>query len=256
MLVDALMQQEEVGQVNRMVEKVRCLQIKQEVVEAAKEVAEVAKEVVEVAKGVAEVAKEVVEMAKIVIRVVKEVVEVTKRMEVVVESMTSLLSSLSIAKPPTHYFSTSNVRTVNMNNGRGGCSYKEFIACNPKDYDGKGDAIVCTRWIKKMESVQDMSGCGENQKVKFTSGSFICKALTWWNYQVQTRGREAAVGMAWEDFKVLLMEEFCPNNEMQKLETEFWCHAMVEASHVAYTDRFHELARLGPHLVTLGNKRF
>ncbi|GJX20661.1 hypothetical protein Tco_0223338 [Tanacetum coccineum] len=186
MLVDALMQHEGVGQVNRMVEKVRCLQIKQEVVETAKEVAEVGKEVVEVAK----VSKEVVEMAKIVIRVFKEVVKVTKRMEVVMESLTLLLSSLSIAKPPTYYFSTSNVRTVNMNNGRGGCSYKEFIACNPKDYDGKGDAIV------------------------------------------QTRGREAAVGMAWEDLKVLLMEEFCPNNEIQKLETE-----------------------LVPHLVTLGNKR-
>ncbi|GKA47915.1 putative ribonuclease H-like domain-containing protein [Tanacetum coccineum] len=53
-----------------------------------------------------------------------------------------------------------NVMT--MNNGRGGCSYKEFMACNLKDYDGKGGAIVYTRWIKKMESVQDMSGCGEN----------------------------------------------------------------------------------------------
>ncbi|GJY74841.1 hypothetical protein Tco_0479272 [Tanacetum coccineum] len=51
-----------------------------------------------------------------------------------------------------------NVRT--MNNGRGGCSYKEFMAYNPKDYDGKGGAIVYTRWIEKMESVQDMSGCG------------------------------------------------------------------------------------------------
>ncbi|GJS47008.1 putative reverse transcriptase domain-containing protein [Tanacetum coccineum] len=50
--------------------------------------------------------------------------------------------------------------------------------------------------------------------------------------------------MAWEDFKVLLMEEFCPNNEMQKLEIEFWCHAIVGAGHTAYTDRFHELARL------------
>ncbi|GJT64694.1 hypothetical protein Tco_1016174 [Tanacetum coccineum] len=30
------------------------------------------------------------------------------------------------------------VRNVSMNNGRGGCSYKEFLACNPKDYDGKG----------------------------------------------------------------------------------------------------------------------
>ncbi|GJZ21803.1 hypothetical protein Tco_0558842 [Tanacetum coccineum] len=50
-----------------------------------------------------------------------------------------------------------NVRIVNMNNGRGICSYKEFLACHPKDYDGKGGAIVYTRWIEKMESVQDMS---------------------------------------------------------------------------------------------------
>ncbi|GKE39655.1 reverse transcriptase domain-containing protein [Tanacetum coccineum] len=81
------------------------------------------------------------------------------------------------------------------------------------------------------------------------------KALTWWNTQVQTRGREAAIGMTWEDFKALMREELCPNNEMQKLETEFWCHAMVGAGHAAYTDRFHELARLVPHLVTPENKR-
>ncbi|GKG47566.1 hypothetical protein Tco_0507051, partial [Tanacetum coccineum] len=29
-----------------------------------------------------------------------------------------------------------------------------------------------------------------------------------------------------------------------------WNHAMVGAGHAAYTDRFHELARLVPHLVT------
>ncbi|GKD43563.1 hypothetical protein Tco_1268208 [Tanacetum coccineum] len=34
----------------------------------------------------------------------------------------------------------------------------------------------------------------------------------------------------------------CPVNEMQKLETEFWNHAIVGAGHAAYTDRFHELA--------------
>ncbi|GJV25686.1 putative reverse transcriptase domain-containing protein [Tanacetum coccineum] len=74
-----------------------------------------------------------------------------------------------------------------------------------------------------MESVQDMSGCGDNQKVKYTAGSFI--------------------------------EEFSLNNEMQKLETEFWCHALVEAVHAAYTDRIHELARLVPYLVIPENKR-
>ncbi|GJZ18491.1 hypothetical protein Tco_0554614 [Tanacetum coccineum] len=44
--------------------------------------------------------------------------------------------------------------------------------------------------------------------------------------------------------------EFCPSHEMQKLEYELWNHAMVGAGHAAYTDRFHELARLVPHLVT------
>nr|GEZ68677.1 reverse transcriptase domain-containing protein [Tanacetum cinerariifolium] len=44
--------------------------------------------------------------------------------------------------------------------------------------------------------------------------------------------------------------EFCPSHEIQKLETELWNHAMVRAGHAAYTDRFHKLARLVPHLVT------
>ncbi|GKE19193.1 hypothetical protein Tco_1426770, partial [Tanacetum coccineum] len=66
-----------------------------------------------------------------------------------------------------------DVRGVNVGNGQISCSYKEFMACNPKDYDRKGGAIVYTCWIEKMESIQDMSGCGANQKVKYTVNSFI-----------------------------------------------------------------------------------
>ncbi|GKC38200.1 putative nucleotidyltransferase, ribonuclease H, partial [Tanacetum coccineum] len=264
-----------------------------------------------------------------------------------------------------------------MRRGNGVCTYKEFLACNPKEYDGKGGAIVYTRWIEKMESVQDMSGCRDSQKVKYTAGSFVggtggragrgggrtrghsgdqgnvrndgpggqvggqgsevksgvggvpdfstiiaqqlqnllptivaqvgdqgrgqlvgiktamsskttsrvmlgvllkamtvgvvpirnlslgkysigsfvSKALTWWNSEIYTRGREAVIGMSWEDFKTLTREEFCSSNEIQKLETELWNHAMVGASHAAYTDKFHELARLVPHLVTSKSKR-
>nr|GFA17519.1 reverse transcriptase domain-containing protein [Tanacetum cinerariifolium] len=99
-----------------------------------------------------------------------------------------------------------------------GCTYKEFLACNPKEYNGKGGVGVYTCWIEKMESVHDMS-------------------------------------MSWEDFRTLTREEFCPSNEMQKLETELWNHVTVGAGHAAYTDRFYELARLVPHLVTLESKR-
>nr|GEV27149.1 reverse transcriptase domain-containing protein [Tanacetum cinerariifolium] len=113
-----------------------------------------------------------------------------------------------------------DVRNVIENNDRRGCTYQELLACNPKEYDGKGGAIVYTCWIEKIKSVQGMSGC-----------------------------------ISWDNFKVLMREEFCPSNEMQKLETKLWNHAMVGAGHAAYTDRFHELSRLVPHLVTSKNRR-
>nr|GFA90340.1 reverse transcriptase domain-containing protein [Tanacetum cinerariifolium] len=119
---------------------------------------------------------------------------------------------------------TNNVNNANGGNGGNNrCTYKGFMACNPKDYNGKGGAIALTRWIEKMEN---------------------------WNTQVQARGREAGIGMSWADFKALLIEEFCPSNEMEKLKSEFWNHKMVGANHAGYTDRFHELAKLVSHLVT------
>ncbi|GJV10610.1 putative reverse transcriptase domain-containing protein [Tanacetum coccineum] len=148
-----------------------------------------------------------------------------------------------------------NVRNVLVNGNRVGCSYKEFLACNTKEYDGKGGVVFITRWIKKMESVQDMSGCSIDQKVKYTTSSFVGKALTRWNSQIRTLSREVTVSMSWNDFKFMMIEEFFPSHEMQKLETELWNHAMVEAGHAAYTDRFNELARLVPHLVTSESRK-
>ncbi|GKD14923.1 hypothetical protein Tco_1199330, partial [Tanacetum coccineum] len=66
-----------------------------------------------------------------------------------------------------------NVGNVIVNCNRVGCSYKEFLACNPKEYYGKGGAVVLTHWIEKLESVHDMSGCSVDQKVKYTVGSFV-----------------------------------------------------------------------------------
>nr|GEY42116.1 reverse transcriptase domain-containing protein [Tanacetum cinerariifolium] len=62
--------------------------------------------------------------------------------------------------------------------------------------------------------------------------------------------QEVAVSMSWNDFKFMMIKEFCPSHEMQKLESELWNHAMVAAGHATYIDRFHELARLVRHLVT------
>nr|GEY58238.1 hypothetical protein [Tanacetum cinerariifolium] len=103
-----------------------------------------------------------------------------------------------------------NVRNVLVNGNQVGCLYKEFLACNPKEYDGKGGVVVLTRWIEKIENVQDMSGYSIDQKVKYTVGSFVGKALTWWNSQIRILSQEVAVSMSWNDFKFMMIEEFCP----------------------------------------------
>ncbi|GKA10279.1 putative reverse transcriptase domain-containing protein [Tanacetum coccineum] len=52
-----------------------------------------------------------------------------------------------------------------------------------------------------------------------------------------------------------MMEEYCPDGEVHKLESEFWNHKMVGSDIDGYTARFHELAKLVPHMVTPGSQR-
>ncbi|GJT28632.1 hypothetical protein Tco_0908907 [Tanacetum coccineum] len=113
---------------------------------------------------------------------------------------------------------TMEITTITMGMvGTMGVPTRDFKACGPKEYNGKGGAIELTRWIEKMENVLDNSGCSENQKVKYAASLFVIKALTWWNTRIQARGREAAICITWNDFKALLVEEFCPSNEMEKV---------------------------------------
>ncbi|GJT10034.1 reverse transcriptase domain-containing protein [Tanacetum coccineum] len=46
------------------------------------------------------------------------------------------------------------------------------------------------------------------EKVRYAASSFVNIALTWWNTQIQARGRETAIGMTWSDFKALLWRNF------------------------------------------------
>ncbi|GKB33584.1 putative reverse transcriptase domain-containing protein [Tanacetum coccineum] len=100
------------------------------------------------------------------------------------------------------------------NQGNVGNQNGNVVNENVQENVGNGGVVVLTHSIEKMESVHDMSGCSIDQKVKYTAGSFVGKALTWWNSQIRT--------LSWEVAN----------------------HAMVGASHAAYTDRFHELARM------------
>ncbi|KAJ9544482.1 hypothetical protein OSB04_024189 [Centaurea solstitialis] len=136
-----------------------------------------------------------------------------------------------------------------------GCTYKTFMSCKPKEFHGKEGAVGLLSWFDSMESVLHISKCSDNRKVEYAACQLQGRALTWWNIQVQTRGREAAYNLPWEDFKKLLIEEYCPKSELQKLEAEFWNHSMKGMDVDKYTTRFHELAQLVPHMVTPEEKR-
>ncbi|GKB93753.1 putative reverse transcriptase domain-containing protein [Tanacetum coccineum] len=100
--------------------------------------------------------------------------------------------------------------------------------------------------VSNQGNVGNQNGNVVNENVQENLG----KSLTWWNSQIRTLSREIVVSMSWNDFKFMMIQEFCPSHEMQKLESELSNNAMVRAGHAAYTDRFHELVRLVPHLVT------
>ncbi|GJR90244.1 putative reverse transcriptase domain-containing protein [Tanacetum coccineum] len=117
----------------------------------------------------------------------------------------------------------SGVKSANNNQG---CSYKTFMSCNPKEFYGNEGAVGLLLWIEGIKS----------------------------KLYVQTRGRKAALQLTWEEFKKLLLEEYCPISEVQKLESEFWNHDMVGSNIEKYTTRFHELAKLVPHMVTPEDK--
>nr|GEZ09019.1 hypothetical protein [Tanacetum cinerariifolium] len=68
--------------------------------------------------------------------------------------------------------------------------------------------------------------------------------------QIHKLRHEVAISMSWNEIKFMMIQKLCPSHKMQKLESELWNHAIVEAGHAVYTDKFHELARLVPHLVT------
>ncbi|GJT93877.1 putative reverse transcriptase domain-containing protein [Tanacetum coccineum] len=83
------------------------------------------------------------------------------------------------------------------------------IPKNKKDHqDASGDVdrtegvVGLTRWIEKMESVFNISGCAIKN-------------------QIRTLGPEA-YAMTWEVLKKKMMDKYCPQGEIKKLEIELW----------------------------------
>nr|GEY36236.1 hypothetical protein [Tanacetum cinerariifolium] len=102
----------------------------------------------------------------------------------------------------SHEDNRRNVQTARL------CFYADFMKCQPFNFKGTEGVVSLTRWIEKMESVFQMSGCAvENQEV----------------------------------LKKKMTDKYCPQGEIKKLEIELWNLKVKENNVSAYTERFQEL---------------
>ncbi|GKC71111.1 putative reverse transcriptase domain-containing protein [Tanacetum coccineum] len=104
------------------------------------------------------------------------------------------------------------------------CFYANFMKCQPLNFKGTEGVVGLTRWIEKMESVFNISGCAiENQ--------------------IRTLGPDA-YAMTWEVLKKKMTDKYCPQGEIKKLEVEPW-NLKVKGNDVpAYTEHFQELTMI------------
>ncbi|KAI3725161.1 hypothetical protein L1987_64939 [Smallanthus sonchifolius] len=130
-----------------------------------------------------------------------------------------------------------------------GCTYKGFKDGDPPKYDGNKDSVATFEWIERMNAIINISECRPYQAVKYIAHSLTNEALSWWRNIQRIKSPNALARMTWEYLKKLIIQKFCPQNEIDRVENEFLNFKVGSKTHHQYTSRFNELAQLVPHLV-------
>ncbi|KAI3815298.1 hypothetical protein L1987_14960 [Smallanthus sonchifolius] len=172
--------------------------------------------------------------------------------------LTQLVTQLTQANGATNGNNGGNGSNSGNNGGNGGnggnnpsqCTFKHFNSCNPLKFYGTEGATGLLQWFESIENTFLNSDCPDNLRVRHATSVLQKRALTWWNGEKRNRGVDIAMALPWDEVKRLMTEEFCPRNEVKKLEAEFWDLAQDSGESLAYTTRFHELSLLVPHMVT------
>ncbi|GJS51721.1 putative reverse transcriptase domain-containing protein [Tanacetum coccineum] len=134
------------------------------------------------------------------------------------------------------------------------CFYADFMKCQPLNLKGTEGIVGITRWIEKMESVFNISGCVIENQVKFATCTLLGATLTWWNDQIRTLGPDA-YSMTWEALKKKMTNKYFPQGEIKKLEIKLW-NLKVKGNDVpTYTKRFQELTLICTKFVANETKK-
>ncbi|KAF5766068.1 putative transcription factor interactor and regulator CCHC(Zn) family [Helianthus annuus] len=105
-------------------------------------------------------------------------------------------------------------------------------------------------WLDEMDTVVDISGCAERDIVKNGSQSFKGEALAWWKSLIQAAGKITLYNLSWDQFVALIKENYCPQHEVERIESDFLSLVMKNLDCQAYLTSFNAMSRLVPYLVT------
>ncbi|KAF5762469.1 hypothetical protein HanXRQr2_Chr16g0777081 [Helianthus annuus] len=100
-------------------------------------------------------------------------------------------------------------------------SFKQFKVCGPANFTGEDGPNAMFHWFDSIEVTFKQSGCPENLRTVNATGVFQSGALDWWTAERNRHNNDSAYGLSWEELRELMMKEFCPPHEVQKLENEF-----------------------------------
>ncbi|GJS17622.1 putative reverse transcriptase domain-containing protein [Tanacetum coccineum] len=111
------------------------------------------------------------------------------------------------------------------------------MKCNLNNFRGTKGAVELRRWFEKTEINFGISECAEDKKVKFVAATLRGPTLTWWNSKVAILGLDVANQIGWTQMKKLMIAEFCPAEELKRMENELWNLKVKEYNMMAYTQR-------------------
>lgn len=112
------------------------------------------------------------------------------------------------------------------------------------------------QWFEKIEVDFEICSCPEGSKVMFVAYTFAARALTWQNDHIKSLTLTVANFLGWENLKAMMMEEYCTQSEVQKLEQELWNLTMTGSDIEAYTTRLSDLVVLYPGMASLKPHHF
>ncbi|GJX08306.1 zinc finger, CCHC-type, retrotransposon gag domain protein [Tanacetum coccineum] len=119
----------------------------------------------------------------------------------------------------------------------------------------KDEEIQKPRETDEIEDIFDISECSTRQRVKYASHLLKGEARHWWDMIKIARGDDAASVMTWEEFEDLVMENYCPQGLMDKLEEEFLKLQQNDMTVPKYTAKFNEKARFAKYQVVTEERK-